>query len=194
MQKRLLILPALTLALSAVLGYGCHSQNNANSLTPPSAPPVQTTTAPPAVPPQSQTAQAPSQDASATITADVNKLLAQTKTPSGLNSPFPPGTQLKSVSIEGDVATLDFSKEFNGLIDSGETTESMAQRELRKAASHVFGVEKMRVTVEGKPFESEATDWNTPFPVRFDTNTPLLRPEDTITVPIDKNKYHGERP
>ena len=27
-------------------------------------------------------------------------------------------------------------------------------------------VKKMRVTVEGKPFDSQATDWSTPFPVR----------------------------
>src|SRR5262249_7808678 len=98
----------------------------------------------------------------------VNKLLAEEKTPEGLNSPFPKGTRLLSVSITDRVATLDFSKEFNQLADAGETTESMAQKALRKTLSHFYGVEKMRVTVEGKPFESQATDWGTPFRVEDD--------------------------
>ncbi len=155
------------LALSLILGYGCHNDNTAAPTASP-APQKQAQAPPPSAETQHVTHTDATQDAPAAITAEVNKILAQKQTPDGLNSPFPPGTRLNSVTVNDGVATLDFSKEFNGLIDSGETTEAMAQKELRKAVSHVFGVEKMRVTVEGKPFESQVTDWNTPFPVRLD--------------------------
>jgi len=79
---------------------------------------------------------------------------------------FPSGVQVKGVSIEDGVATIDFSHEFSELANSGETVESDAQHALRRALSRFATIEKMRVTVDGKPFESQATDWNTPFRVR----------------------------
>ena len=79
---------------------------------------------------------------------------------------FPSGVQVKSVTLENGVASIDFSHEFSELANSGETVESDAQHALRKAIAKFTTIEKMRVTVDGKPFESQATDWNTPFPVR----------------------------
>ena len=80
---------------------------------------------------------------------------------------FPKGTRLLSADLQEGVVTLDLSQEFNLLTKMGESSESKAQKELREALWNIPGVEKMRVTVEGRPFESEATDWNTPFPVRY---------------------------
>ncbi len=105
----------------------------------------------------------------------VEKLLAQQD---ASDHPFiPKGTKLLSADYKDGVATLDFSKEFNALAEHGDTVESKAQKALQRALAGVHGVEKMRVTVEGKPFDSQATDWNTPFPVRdsgSDTDTNRL--------------------
>jgi hypothetical protein len=79
---------------------------------------------------------------------------------------FPSGVQVKSVKVSDGIATIDFSHEFSELANSGETVESDAQHALRKALSRFESIDKMRVTVEGKPFESQAADWNTAFPVR----------------------------
>jgi hypothetical protein len=70
------------------------------------------------------------------------------------------------VTVQGSTVTIDLSRQFNDLKSMGETTESFAQRALRKSLSKYGNLEKMRVTVDGKPFDSEATDWNTPFPIR----------------------------
>ena len=84
----------------------------------------------------------------------------------GGNPPFPTGTRVRRVQIEDTTVTIDFNKKFDELKMMGESTESLAQRALRKALEPYSNLEKMRVTVDGKPFESEATDWNTPFPIR----------------------------
>jgi hypothetical protein len=91
--------------------------------------------------------------------AIVSLLKQETKT-------FPAGTRLKSVDLKDGVASLDFSSEFNGLANMGESGESLAQKRLQATLAQFPTVEKMRVTVEGRPFDSQATDWNTPFSVR----------------------------
>jgi hypothetical protein len=79
---------------------------------------------------------------------------------------FPSGVQVKSVTIADRVVTVDFSHEFGELANKGETVESDAQYSLRKVLAKFTTIDKMRVTVEGKPFDSQATDWYTPFAVR----------------------------
>ncbi len=85
---------------------------------------------------------------------------------------FPDSVQLKSVEIAHGVAVVDFSHEFAKLADSGETVESEAQKRLRSTVAKFKNVERMRVTVEGRPFESQATDWNVPFAVRDKSSKP----------------------
>lgn len=79
---------------------------------------------------------------------------------------FPKGTRLIATTVHGGVAALDFSPEFNHLANMGESTESGAQKQLRAALAKFPEIDKMTVTVAGKPFDSQATDWTTPFPVR----------------------------
>jgi spore germination protein GerM len=79
---------------------------------------------------------------------------------------FPKGVMLKSVTVKAGVAALDFSPEFNRLTSMGESTESGVQKQLRAALAQFPAIETMTVTVDGKPFDSQATDWTTPFPVR----------------------------
>lgn len=79
---------------------------------------------------------------------------------------FPKGTTVKSVDFHDGTVTVDFSKEFNKLGIMGDSVESEAQRTLRDAVATIPTVEKLSVKVEGKPFESQMTDWATPFSVR----------------------------
>jgi hypothetical protein len=80
---------------------------------------------------------------------------------------FPKGTKLQSVVVDNRVATLDFSAEFNALANMGDSTESAAQKQLRAALAKFPDIDKMSVSVNGKPFDSQTTDWTTPFPVRL---------------------------
>lgn len=142
---------ALLLLLGAAL-YGCHNE--------PAAVPVLAAPAPPA--PTPPTATIPPAPGGQTPIKDALTALITTQ---GF-PPFPKGTQLVSLNLKDGVATLDFSKEFNALANSGDSTESAAQKSLRAALAKFPEVQKMRVTVEGKPFDSQNTDWTTPFPVR----------------------------
>ncbi len=168
MQKRPLIAAGTALTLTILLACGCHTNKGAteagNKTVPvprqtpsPSAPTASTG---PSEPQPAAPKPLPSRDTTA-IMDEVNKVVADP------NGPFPKGTRLAGVRLKDGVATLDFNKAFNKLRDSGESTEAEAQRTLRRTLAHYFNVEKMRVTVQGKPFESQATDWNTPFPVRM---------------------------
>ena len=79
---------------------------------------------------------------------------------------FPKETHLLTVTLEDGVATLNFNKNFNKLSTMGDSTESEAQKKLRNALAPFSNVEKMRVLVENKPFDSQMTDWTIPFAVR----------------------------
>jgi hypothetical protein len=130
--------------------------------TTPTADPAQASTPPTVAPPTRETAPiAPTPDVSTPVKDALTGLIAQEG-----SSPFPKGTRLLSVEVKAGVATLDFSKEFNALANNGDTTESLAQKSLRSALAKFPEVQKMRVTVEGKSFDSQNTDWSTPFAVR----------------------------
>ncbi len=105
-----------------------------------------------------------------TIQDAVEKMLVSEKNAS--SSPIPKGSELRSAMLKGDVLTLDFSQEFNSLADAGDTTESEAQKKIVDTIRSFPAVSKLRVTVEGKPFNSQNTDWNTPFPVRLSEAEP----------------------
>jgi len=75
------------------------------------------------------------------------------------DSVIPQGTRLLSVNLKDGVATLDFSKEFGKLADMGETTEGQAQKLILKTLAPISTVDKVTVTVEGKPFVGQ-TDWD----------------------------------
>lgn len=145
------------LLLTGVLTYGCHSSTATT--------PVQAETVPPpvrAIEPAAPAATLPATPLKDALTV----LLTQ-----GTASPFPKGTQLLNLNLKEGVATLDFSKEFNALANSGDSVESMAQKSLCATLAKFPEVQRMRVTVEGKPFDSQNTDWSTPFPVRSSVKT-----------------------
>ncbi len=165
--KRLVITSAVTfvgnmrLYISVVVvgavtlvAFGCsHPQQTTTVITPPPSTPK----AP---------VEGSATDNSASKTPVKSSIVALLEQDAKTDHVFPAGVQVKSVTLEDGVVSIDFSHEFSELANSGETVESDAQHSLRKALSKFTTIEKMRVTVEGKPFESQATDWNTPFLVR----------------------------
>jgi spore germination protein GerM len=162
MQKRLHAVIGAA-ALCAVVLCGCtrKTSDTANNA------PAPQTTVPPSAP------AAPSgQTASKTPVKDSIEELLRTDALKEYPT-FPKGTRLLGADLKDGVVTLDFSHDFNGLANMGESVESEAQKELRSALAKISGVDKMRVTVEGKPFESQATDWNTPFSVRDEQENAL---------------------
>jgi hypothetical protein len=94
--------------------------------------------------------------------------LFQTADDKSRPSAIPAGTKLLKVSVDGGIATVDVSEEFNALKNSGDSAESLAQNALRKALAQFSHVKKMLLKVNGKTFESEHTDWSEPIPVRDD--------------------------
>ena len=158
-KTNLTLLSALLLILG--LGTGCGPKTPSSPSNVASAPQTSGTSS-------GQAERAPSGDtpsvSNTPIKNSVEKLLTEQNES---DHPFiPKGTKLLSADFKDGVATLDFSREFNTLANHGDTVESIAQKALRHALTNIPGVDKMRVTVEGKPFDSQATDWNTPFPVR----------------------------
>lgn len=80
-------------------------------------------------------------------------------------SPFPKGTHLLSVDLKDKTASVDVSKEFSKLANKGESMEGLAQKKLCAALADFPAVDTLRLTVEGKDYESQAADWRN-IPVR----------------------------
>ena len=78
---------------------------------------------------------------------------------------FPKDTTVLGINLNRGVATVDFGPEFNRLASMGDANEGEAQKILRHALIPIKNIEKMRVTVQGREFNSPNTDWYTPFPV-----------------------------
>jgi spore germination protein GerM len=83
-------------------------------------------------------------------------------------SAIPAGTELVSVKVKDGLAVVDLSDSFNLLNKKGDTTQSLAQQQLRAALAQFPEVKKMRVTVNGKVFEDgHSGPWDD-IPVRDD--------------------------
>ena len=139
--------------LASLLVCGCHSKPQPSQIKP----------TPPLI--SKQTEEAPDSQAAPSsvktpIKDSINAVIAKN------SEIFPKDTKLNGMSLKKKVATLDFSPEFNKLATMGEGKESEAQQKLRGALAEFPSVHEMRVTVQSKPFQSQATDWSTPFPVR----------------------------
>jgi hypothetical protein len=152
-------LPLSVAVLSLALA-GCNSPSATTTTTEEPQPTAQTTRSapitanPPETPGTPQTTQTPIRDA-------IEKALHD-----GAGRVFPKDVTVRSVDFTDGTVSVDFSKEFNQLNEMGDSVESEAQKTLRDAVAAIPAVEKLSVKVEGKPFESQMTDWATPFSVR----------------------------
>jgi len=154
MLKRQSILAALSTISGAIwLTTGC--------TPPPSSP------APPVAPPKTVGSVPTKNDEQPQVMADTKPVLEAVRVEMKKHaSSFPKGAVLESVTVHNRVAALDFSPEFNKLGSMGDSTESSAQKYLRYALAKFPVILNMTVTVGGKPYDSQVTDWTTPFPVR----------------------------
>ena len=161
MKKHLFLLPCL--ALVGGLLCGCQNTEQTASAEAKTPPPIETgaKTAEQSTPP----AQSPSTDATAPspIKDALTTLFAREA--QAKDSPFPKGTHLLDVDLKDKLATVNVSKEFNGLADKGESYEGLAQKKLCASLAPFATVDTMRLTVEGKDYESQASDWRS-VPVR----------------------------
>lgn len=143
-------------ALGVLMLVGCNRSTTNTSPPPPTFPPSAPPVSPSPSPPSSTVSKTPVTDA-------IQRFLAEQA-----NAPYPViprGTKLLGARVQNGVAYLDFNSTFNQLANMGDTTESQAQKALRHALRGIPGVRMVAVTVEGKPFQSQMTDWTTPFPI-----------------------------
>ncbi|CEK19720.1 GerMN domain-containing protein [Chthonomonas calidirosea] len=154
-RNRFLLYGFTTVLLSVWL-TGCNKPSSTSPSGPTNTVPPAPVTSPPVTQPPSTVSETPVTDA-------INRLLKEQATTS--YPVLPRGTKLLGARVKDGVAYLDFNSAFNQLANMGDTTESEAQKALRRALQGIPGVRMMAVTVEGKPFQSQMTDWTTPFPV-----------------------------
>jgi len=67
---------------------------------------------------------------------------------SSLRNAFPEGTKLLSIKIEGNTATVDFSKQFNQV--GGSVAEIVERVSLVNTLTDIKGIEKVKILIEGK--------------------------------------------
>ena len=147
------------------------------------------TPAPPPVSPRALSSQVPDvnspSDTGQSLTPVRDSITELIKRDAEGDHVFPANVKVNRVTIDKGVASIDFSAEFSQLANSGESVESAAQKCLRNTLSQFKTIEKMRVTVDGKPFDSQATDWFTPFTVRgagkVETSRPSNHREDSAS-------------
>ncbi len=110
-----------------------------------------------------KTVKAPSKDA----TPEEKALAALNAMAEGEGAPLPKGTKALSVKIEGELATVDLSKEFKDNFSGGSTDEAQTINAVVNTLGQFEGVKKVQFLVEGQKLESlgggqELTD---PLPV-----------------------------
>jgi spore germination protein GerM len=172
--------PLLTLALAAGLlaaGASCNNSPAPSPGEPSPAPPL--TTPAPQVPentenmvappkktdPKSETTtvykkdgekltevtvKAPSKEA----TPEEKALAALSAMAEGEGAPLPKGTKALSVKIDGELATVDLSKEFRENFSGGSTEEAQTINAVVNTVGQFEGVKKVQFLVEGQKVES----------------------------------------
>ena len=151
-------------AFSALILAGCGKSREADNPTMTS---TRTAPAPPVMKPAPPDSAA---DGTAATQAERIKKEVEAALQSNPNGVFPKGVKINRVEIKEGVTSLDFNSAFNQVANLGESGESDAQKELMRTVAGCGVAQKMRVTVEGRPFDSQATDWSTPFSVKPTAN------------------------
>ena len=104
-------------------------------------------------------------------TAAAKALVAGTKEP-GLTDIFPTGVKVLGVKVEGDLATVDFSKELTRKFVGGSTGEQMLVSALVNTMTEFPEIKRVLITVEGERIETIAG--------HLDTSEPFTRPTGLV--------------
>lgn len=184
---------AMAAAMTAVLlmTAGCEEAGKSEKTTAPPAATTQPATKPSATPPNSPAAtgqaevklyfpndagdglgsvkvSVPAEDK---YTAAAKALVAGTKEP-GLTDIFPMGVKVLGVKVEGDLATVDFSKELTHKFVGGSTGEQMLVSALVNTMTEFPEIKRVLITVEGERIETLAG--------HLDTSEPFTRPTGLV--------------
>lgn len=104
-------------------------------------------------------------------TAAAKELVSGTKEP-GLTGIFPKGVKVLGVKVEGDLVTVDFSKELTHKFVGGSTGEQMLVSALVNTMTEFPEIERVLITVEGERIETIAG--------HLDTGEPFTRPTGLV--------------
>ncbi|MBC8101580.1 MAG: GerMN domain-containing protein [Cytophagales bacterium] len=72
----------------------------------------------------------------------------------GESSPLPKGTRARSVTFEGDLATVDFSEAFQKNFTGGDENEALALNAAYATLGQFPGVRQVQILVEGQKIDS----------------------------------------
>ena len=91
------------------------------------------------------------------VATAVFEFLRGPKADSGLETPLPEGTQLLGVSVDGGVVTINFSSEFTRIAEMSDGGVQ-AMRALMLTCTHYPGVRRVKILVDGKPYQPPTED------------------------------------
>ena len=91
------------------------------------------------------------------VATAVFEFLRGPKADSGLETPLPEGTQLLGVSVDGGVVTINFSSEFTRIAEMSDGGVQ-AMRALMLTCTRYPGVKKVKILVDGKPYQPPTED------------------------------------
>ena len=91
------------------------------------------------------------------VATAVFEFLRGPKADSGLETPLPEGTQLLGVSVDGGVVTINFSSEFTRIAEMSDGGVQ-AMRALMLTCTRYPGVKRVKILVDGKPYQPPTED------------------------------------
>ena len=91
------------------------------------------------------------------IATAVFEFLRGPKKDSGLETPLPEGAQLLGVSVDGNTVTINFSKEFTQIAEHSDGGVQ-AMRALMMTCTRYPGIRKVKILVDGQPYQMPVQD------------------------------------
>ena len=91
------------------------------------------------------------------VATAVFEFLRGPKADSGLDTPLPQDAQLLGVSVDKGVVTIDFSKEFTRIAENSDGGVQ-AIRALMLTCTRYPGIKKVRILVDGEPYQLPSKD------------------------------------
>lgn len=91
------------------------------------------------------------------VATAVFEFLRGPKADSGLETPLEGDVQLLGVSVSGGVVTINFSKEFTGIAERSDGGVQ-AMRALMMTCTRYPGIKKVKILVDGEPYQMPVSD------------------------------------
>lgn len=91
------------------------------------------------------------------VATAVFEFLRGPKADSGLETPLPNSAQLLGVSVENGVVTINFSKDFTKIAEQSDSGVQ-AMRALMMTCTRYPGIKKVKILVEGEPYQMPVQD------------------------------------